>query len=424
MGAQVDRPDRARRARGLVPRAHDRRALDHRASPRSGRAFEPLVPGVRFATPDDARRRRRSRHRGDHARAGPGRGRRAPAPRRDARRGARRSPTSTARCSSSTRCRPVSAARARSSPGEQLGVQPDAVTLAKGLANGLPIGALLVSDDAPTRLRAGRPRVHLRRQPRLVRGGVRGRRHDRRRAARHVPRASARASPGSRVRRGARRAASCSRVELDRPAGPVVDAALEHGLLVGTAGETHPAAHTAAHDHGGGGRPGTRHPRGGSRMTTKFERQGTILRLVQQRQLSTQAELAEALRAEGIDAVQATVSRDIAQLGLVKVRNARRQADLRAAGRGRPAPARRARRRRSRRWAGAMTRPAAARRSRRRAGSRSRSPTRSTRRASREVAGTIAGDNTIFVAARERHRRGAELADELHAPRSGGRAPS
>jgi transcriptional regulator of arginine metabolism len=56
-------------------------------------------------------------------------------------------------------------------------------------------------------------------------------------------------------------------------------------------------------------------------VTTKFERQGTILRLVQQQPLSTQAEVAEALRANGIDAVQATVSRDITQLGLVKVRN-------------------------------------------------------------------------------------------------------
>ena len=31
---------------------------------------------------------------------------------------------------------------------EQLGIRPDAVTLAKGLANGLPIGALLVADNA------------------------------------------------------------------------------------------------------------------------------------------------------------------------------------------------------------------------------------------------------------------------------------
>ena len=57
-------------------------------------------------------------------------------------------------------------------------------------------------------------------------------------------------------------------------------------------------------------------------MTTKYERQGTILRLVRQRQLSTQSELAEALRDEGIETVQATVSRDIAQLGLVKIRDA------------------------------------------------------------------------------------------------------
>ncbi len=54
----------------------------------------------------------------------------------------------------------------------------------------------------------------------------------------------------------------------------------------------------------------------------KFERRGAILRLVQQRSLATQSEVAEALRGEGIDAVQTTVSRDIAQLGLVKVRAA------------------------------------------------------------------------------------------------------
>ena len=54
----------------------------------------------------------------------------------------------------------------------------------------------------------------------------------------------------------------------------------------------------------------------------KYERQGAILRLVQERPLATQAEVAEALREAGIDAVQTTVSRDIAQLGLVKVRAA------------------------------------------------------------------------------------------------------
>ena len=52
----------------------------------------------------------------------------------------------------------------------------------------------------------------------------------------------------------------------------------------------------------------------------KLERQATILRLVDEQELSTQADVVRALRDEGLDAVQATVSRDIAQLGLVKVR--------------------------------------------------------------------------------------------------------
>ena len=52
----------------------------------------------------------------------------------------------------------------------------------------------------------------------------------------------------------------------------------------------------------------------------KYDRQGAILRLVQERALSTQGEVVDALREQGIDAVQTTVSRDIHQLGLVKVR--------------------------------------------------------------------------------------------------------
>jgi transcriptional regulator of arginine metabolism len=50
------------------------------------------------------------------------------------------------------------------------------------------------------------------------------------------------------------------------------------------------------------------------------ERQGAILDLVRDRALSTQAEVASALRDAGFDVVQTTVSRDIAELGLVKVR--------------------------------------------------------------------------------------------------------
>ena len=50
------------------------------------------------------------------------------------------------------------------------------------------------------------------------------------------------------------------------------------------------------------------------------ERQNAILELVRERALSTQAEVASALKDGGFDVVQTTVSRDIADLGLVKVR--------------------------------------------------------------------------------------------------------
>ena len=50
------------------------------------------------------------------------------------------------------------------------------------------------------------------------------------------------------------------------------------------------------------------------------ERQNAILELVAERALSTQAEVAAALKDAGFDVVQTTVSRDIADLGLVKVR--------------------------------------------------------------------------------------------------------
>jgi transcriptional regulator of arginine metabolism len=49
-------------------------------------------------------------------------------------------------------------------------------------------------------------------------------------------------------------------------------------------------------------------------------RQNAILGLVRDRALSTQAELVQALRDEGHEVVQTTVSRDVTELGLVKVR--------------------------------------------------------------------------------------------------------
>ena len=54
-------------------------------------------------------------------------------------------------------------------------------------------------------------------------------------------------------------------------------------------------------------------------LARKHHRQQTLLRLVHQQRLSTQQELVRALRSAGYPATQATVSRDIVELGLVKV---------------------------------------------------------------------------------------------------------
>jgi transcriptional regulator of arginine metabolism len=51
----------------------------------------------------------------------------------------------------------------------------------------------------------------------------------------------------------------------------------------------------------------------------KQHRQQTLLRLVGEKKLATQQDVVRALRAAGFAATQATVSRDIVELGLVKI---------------------------------------------------------------------------------------------------------
>ncbi|PHJ39928.1 arginine repressor ArgR [Desulforamulus profundi] len=51
----------------------------------------------------------------------------------------------------------------------------------------------------------------------------------------------------------------------------------------------------------------------------KTQRQAKILELVRDRTIETQEELAAALRAEGFEVTQATVSRDIKELSLIKI---------------------------------------------------------------------------------------------------------
>ena len=54
-------------------------------------------------------------------------------------------------------------------------------------------------------------------------------------------------------------------------------------------------------------------------VTRKHHRQQALVRLVRQHRLSTQGELVRALKTAGYPSTQATVSRDIVELGLVKV---------------------------------------------------------------------------------------------------------
>ncbi len=53
---------------------------------------------------------------------------------------------------------------------------------------------------------------------------------------------------------------------------------------------------------------------------SKVQRQQTIARLIEQQQVTNQPQLVELLEGEGITATQATVSRDLEDLGAVKVR--------------------------------------------------------------------------------------------------------
>jgi len=54
-------------------------------------------------------------------------------------------------------------------------------------------------------------------------------------------------------------------------------------------------------------------------LARKQHRHRALLRVVAERRLATQGELARALRGAGFPATQATISRDIVELGLVKV---------------------------------------------------------------------------------------------------------
>ena len=109
------------------------------------------------------------------------------------------------------------------------------MTLAKGLANGLPIGALLVRDGAPTGFVPGDHASTFGGNPvscAAANAVIDAIDDD---LLAHVREIGARFEDAF---DGVRGAGLLLAIELGRPAGPVALAALEHGLLVGTAGDT------------------------------------------------------------------------------------------------------------------------------------------------------------------------------------------
>jgi transcriptional regulator of arginine metabolism len=150
----------------------------------------------------------------------------------------------------------------------------------------------------------------------------------------------------------------------------------------------------------------------------RAERHAAILRLVRSEPISTQTELADALHREGYDVVQTTVSRDIHELGLIKVRHTSgRLVYAQAEDTGYNEELSDA----LKRWAltvepsgqlVVVTAPYGYASALAQAIDVARHP---------HVAGTIAGENTVLLVARE-PATGTQLADELHVQRLQGAA--
>ena len=139
--------------------------------------------------------------------------------------------------------------------------------------------------------------------------------------------------------------------------------------------------------------------------TEREQRQRRILELVASRELRTQEELAEALETAGWAATQSSVSRDIAMLGLVKVDGVYRRPRRAAPPGGNPDVERIADVLLTAESAGdaliVLKTPA---------GEANHVAVGLDRLAWPEIVGTIAGDDTIFVAVRDRAAKSRMLA--------------
>ncbi|MBA3331160.1 MAG: acetylornithine/succinylornithine family transaminase [Actinobacteria bacterium] len=123
---------------------------------------------------------------------------------------------------------------------EQLGVRPDAVTLAKGLANGLPIGCLLVADSAPAGFEPGDHGSTFGGNPVVCAAACAVCDSLTPELLAEVGRRGEQLSLGLGKLPGVLEVRGRGLLlagELGRPAATVIEAARERGLLVGSAGE-------------------------------------------------------------------------------------------------------------------------------------------------------------------------------------------
>ena len=144
---------------------------------------------------------------------------------------------------------------------------------------------------------------------------------------------------------------------------------------------------------------------------SKRSRQTEILRLIEQHDISTQAEMAAALQDVGVEAAQATISRDIAELGLVKVRGDERRMIYATKG-SKDNDRVRALARALRRWAATIRGSSNLVLIETPAGYASALAQVIDESSHPDVLGTVAGDNTVLAVAAE-PVTGAELAAEL-----------
>ena len=149
----------------------------------------------------------------------------------------------------------------------------------------------------------------------------------------------------------------------------------------------------------------------------KTRRQAVILELDRPRALHSQEQLRRRLRQRGFEATQATISRDIKELGLVKRAGDGAYQRAGADATNPETALTRARARRRRVPPQRRARAAAGRHPHRRAARRRRWPSALDRAQLPEAVGTIAGDDTILVIARGRARRAAALVKRLEGVR-------